>query len=71
MTRVEACKFVEAEIGAMQSMIDNLLERYVRPDSELEGHLQHAGNRLDIALGARVKKSALRTKPKARYPGHV
>jgi hypothetical protein len=67
MTRDGAKQFVEAELAAVQSMIENLLERYVRPGSALEGHLQHAGNRIDIAQGVIGEKGALRAKVKSRY----
>jgi predicted phage-related endonuclease len=67
MTRDDAKRFVDSELAAIQATIENLLGRYVRPGSALEGHLQHAGNRIDIAQGVVGEKGSLRTKVRSRY----
>jgi hypothetical protein len=56
----EAKLFVLEELACMQATIDNLLDNYVRAESELEGHLQHAGNRLDAARRAIEERKSLR-----------
>lgn len=69
MSKRSARDFAQAEICAMQASLDNLLQRYVRPGSDMAIALTNANLELDGAAAAVDKAAQYRRKPVGRFAG--
>jgi len=67
MSREEVRAIVVSKIEVMESIVNDLLANYVKDESDLGGHLQHAGNRLDVIMQGPIDGVAAYKKVRRRW----